>query len=202
MELSRVNYAPKQPYFVLASTRYYKGEVMRYGISHFYSFYNDGSVDTTISAVPDGCVDILFCCDDVAPFALVCGTVLHSQLVSFKKNKYYFGVRFLPGHMLKLKNVKMSDFIEQQVSLSELLDDQEFFEWITSSHDFKYQMQLFMDKYLRNNEAYQTENTFEGMREFLIKKIIESKGQIKVSELAKVSGYSETLAKCLTMSLV
>jgi AraC-like DNA-binding protein len=184
-------FSPKQPYFVLASTRYYKAEVMRYGISHFYSFYNDGSVDTTISAVPDGCVDILFCCDDAAPFASVCGTVLHSQLVNFKKNKYYFGVRFLPGYMLKLKNAKMSDFIEQQVSLSDLLDDREFFERITSSHDFKYQMQLFMDKYLRNNEAYQTENIFEEMREFLIKKIIESKGQIKVSELAKISGYSE-----------
>lgn len=185
------SFSPKQPYFVLASTRYYKAEVMRYGISHFYSFYNDGNLDTTISAVPDGCVDILFCCDNEAPYASVCGTVLKPKLVNFEKNKYYFGVRFLPGHMLKFKNAKMSDLIEQEVSLSDLLDDQELFERITSSHDFKYQMQFFMDKYLRNIETYQTENTFEGMREFLVKKIIESKGQIKVSDLAMASGYSE-----------
>lgn len=54
------NVLPKQPYFVMATTQYYKSLVMKYGISHFYNFIVDEKSENHLLAIPDGCVDILF----------------------------------------------------------------------------------------------------------------------------------------------
>lgn len=183
--------APKQPYFVLGSSNYYKAELMTQGISHFYSFYYDGALDSRISAVPDGCIDMLFCCDQQHPYGAVCGTVLKPTLITMKKNSYYFGVRFLPGHNFRFKDAKMSDFIEHQIDISDLLSDQRLLEGIASHHDFGQQIDVFMSYYLENKQMYEADLQENVLRDFLLKTIIEHKGKIKVRTLAEASGYSE-----------
>lgn len=179
---------PKQPYFVIATSRYYKALVMNYGISHFYCFQND-MTENSIIAVPDGCIDILFCCDEKKPYATVCGTVLHPKIVRNEK-KYFFGVRFLPGQSFKFKNAAMSDFIENEIPFLDVIEDKQLFEQITSSRDFNSQIQMFMKKYLAIYEYSQTNDKHLDLKMSMLKKINETAGLIKVNELADEVGYS------------
>jgi len=181
---------PKQPYFVMVTSHYYKAVVMNYGISHFYCFQKDDIMGKSVIAIPDGCIDILFCCDDKDPYAHVCGTVLHPTLTHNDKNKYFFGVRFLPGNSFKFKNITMSDLVEQEIPLLEVLEDKDMFDKITSSKDFNYQIQVFLDKYLKFYEYSQMTSKYKDLKKFMMKSIMETAGQIKVNELAEVTGYS------------
>ena len=159
--------SPKQPYFVMTTSHYYKAVVMNYGISHFYCFQKEETMENSFIAVPDGCIDILFCCDDKEPYANVCGTVLKPTLTQNKKNKYFFGVRFLPGRQFKLKNVTMSDLMENEIPLLEVMEEREFFEKITSSRDFNYQIRVFMDKYLKFYEESQIKSKYKDLKKFM-----------------------------------
>jgi len=180
--------SPKQPYFVMATSRYYKAVVMDYGISHFYCFQNDLSENSVI-AVPDGSIDILFCCDEKDPYATVCGTVLHPKIVRNVKN-YFFGVRFLPGQSFKFKDVIMKDFVEHEIPLLDVINDKDLFEKITSSRDFNYQIQTFMTQYLKFYADSQASAKHVDLKKHMLQKINETAGQIKVNELAAEAGYS------------
>jgi len=172
----------------MATSRYYKAVVMNYGISHFYSFNND-VMENSVIAVPDGCIDILFCCDEKNPYANVCGTVLHPRIVRKERN-YFFGIRFLPGQFFKLKKVSMSDFIENEIPFLEVIENKELFDKITSSRDFNYQIQEFMKVYSEFYKKAQTIDRNLDLKRFMLKKINDTAGQIKVSELAETAGYS------------
>lgn len=181
---------PKQPYFVMATSHYYKAVVMNYGISHFYCFQKEDIMENSFIAVPDGCIDILFCCDDKEPYANVCGTVLQPTLTHNKKNKYFFGVRFLPGSPFKFKNVTMSDLVEQEIPLFEVMEDRDLFEKITTSRDFNYQIQVFMHQYLKFYEHSQVTSKYKDLKKFMMNNIMQTAGKIKVNELADATGYS------------
>ena len=60
METYRKKIVPRQPLLLFATKHYEKVEVMRYGISHFYTFYADGNEFEMTEVLPDGCVDIMF----------------------------------------------------------------------------------------------------------------------------------------------
>lgn len=182
--------SPKQPYFVMATSHYYKAVVMNYGISHFYSFNKEDTIKNSFIAVPDGCIDILFCCDDKNPYAHVCGTVLRPTLTHNNQNKYFFGVRFLPGNSFKFKNATMSDFIEREIPFLEVIEDKDLFEKITSSRDFNYQIQIFMERYLRLNDYSYSINKYRDLKKYIIRKIMETAGNIKVKDIAETTGYS------------
>lgn len=179
---------PKQPYFVLATSRYYKAVVMDYGISHFYCFQND-LIENPILAVPDGCIDILFCCDKNEPYATICGTVLHPKIIRNEK-AYFFGVRFLPGLSLKFKDVTMKDFVDTEIPLLDVIRDTELFNQITSSRDFNFQIQTFMAKYLKFYESSLRSDKFIDLKKTMLEKINQTAGQIKVKDLADEAGYS------------
>lgn len=181
---------PKQPYFVTVTSRYYKAEIMNYGISHFYCFHKDDIVENCVIAVPDGCIDILFCCDEKEPYANVCGTVLHPTITERQKGNHFFGVRFLPGNSFKFKDTKMSDFIERQIPLLEVMDDKELFLKITSSKNFNDQIHIFMNKYLEFYKDLNTIDKYKDLKKIIMEKIINTHGQIKVKELADTTGYS------------
>jgi len=180
--------SPKQPYFVMAASRYYKAVMMEYGISHFYSFRNEVE-HKAVTVVPDGCIDIQFCCDEHTPHASISGTVLNPKTIENDQN-YFFGVRFLPGMACKLNKVDMSDFIENEVPFLEVIKDPELFEKITTSRDFNFQIQTFMTKYLTIYQEAQATDHLADLKQFMLKKINETMGQIKVSELAEMAGYS------------
>ena len=180
--------SPKQPFFVMTTTRYYKSVIMKYGISHFYCFMKDNFINDSIVAVPDGCIDILFFCDDLKPYAEICGTVLSLKKTHHESNGYYFGVRFQPGKGYPNKKITLAELVEQEVPFLEVTGDKELFERITSSRDFREQIQIFLEKYLSYHEY--SDNKFGNLRELMLREIMRTAGQVKVKDLADKTGYS------------
>lgn len=182
------NLSLKQPYFVLASDCYYKAVIMDYGISHFYCFTKRSNLQNNIIAIPDGCIDILFGCDPEEPYADICGTVLSPTVTHNNKDLYFFGVRFMPGNILANKKISMAELVENEVPLLDIIEDREFFEKIVTSRDFKFQIQVFMEEYLKQYKKYETRT--QSIAATVTDLIIESSGQRKIQEIADMTGYS------------
>ena len=164
MEHNNLKIRPKQPYFVMASSKYYKSVILKYGISHFYSFELTEEKDNAVLAIPDGCVDILFCCDESHPEARICGTVLSPSVVFNQNAAYYFGVRFLPGKVPDICSLPMSEIIDQELPL---------------------------DTYLHYYILSGGYNPKQNLREYLISQNILSTGNLSIGELSAQTGYSE-----------
>ncbi|WKY45307.1 helix-turn-helix domain-containing protein [Eubacteriaceae bacterium ES2] len=179
-----------QPYFVLSTEKYLKSVINQFGISHFYSFTKNAHNQQEIIAVPDGCIDILFTCDERNPLAEICGSVLHPQAV-LDQSTTYFGVRFYPGQWLMNGELNIREIIGQQISLLEIFDAKKVFETIVTSNDFNVQVSAFLDFHLSVLKRSDTKFNQYELKDHLLKRIIESKGQVRVGKLAKEVGYSE-----------
>ena len=112
---------PKQPFFVTSSRSYEKLILNRFGIVHFYHCFTGTEPRY---AIPDGCVDMVFCCDPNHPYAEICGTVLSPQVVLSECNTTYFGVRFLPGYNPVLGSADiMAHLVNHRIPLDDLIQD-------------------------------------------------------------------------------
>lgn len=175
----------------MTTTKYYKSMVLNYGISHFYSFMMDEIKDDAMMAVPDGCIDILFCCDSHSPSAKVCGTVLQPSYTFARKNCYYFGVRFLPGHIPCLCHVNMAEVLAQEIPLEALLKDKDMFYKIVESRDFAYQQKVFLKTYLKHYAPYTAFNVKNNLHNFIVNRMVSTAGNISIQELSQETGYTQ-----------
>ena len=78
---------PKQPFFVTSSRSYEKFILNRFGIVHFYHCFTGTEPRY---AIPDGCVDMVFCCNPKHPYAEICGTVLVATNRAFGEQHLLF----------------------------------------------------------------------------------------------------------------
>lgn len=182
--------APKQPFFVMCTAHYYKYVVMNYGISHFYSFIPTSNMNNVVSIVPDGCIDMIFKCDCDNPQAYIYGTVLKYGTSNFIKGERYFGVRFLPGSALLPGKLNISDLVNSEISLWDVMKDKKMIENITHSNDFKYQIKTFMDAYSKDYNKLNIIHELKDLKKYMIDEIMYSKGNIKIETLAQECGYS------------
>ncbi|MBP6563234.1 MAG: hypothetical protein KA214_07175, partial [Neisseriaceae bacterium] len=137
-----------QPYFVLSTASAYAKKVLVDSpISHFYSFVADKSGGQAF-AVPDGCVDVLFLCDEAGPKGRVCGSTVTAKLVELQTNKRYFGVRFRPGCIPDFIPMGARDLVGAEVALQDL-DPQgsTLMSQITEAACFNAQVGYFMQQY-------------------------------------------------------
>lgn len=179
---------PKQPFFVTSSEQYMKYVMNRFGIVHFYQCKTG---DAPRYAIPDGCVDMVFCCDQLHPFAEICGTVLSPESVLLKSNTYYFGVRFLPGYNPVLgENILMSELINRRVPFESLICDKRMLEGILGTTDFRKQIRIFMRSYM---SIYRRVNPIENSSLLVLHSanmLIRSAGCVTVEQIAKDTGYT------------
>ena len=180
---------PKQPFFVTSSKSYMKLILNRFGIVHFYQCFTGTEPRY---AVPDGCVDIVFCCDPKHPFAEICGTVLSPQAVLLNSNTCYFGVRFLPGYNPVLGSAKiMSQLINHRMPLDELIQDQQMMEEICGTTNFRQQIRAFMRSYMN---IYRHICPMEHSNLLVLHSsnlLIRSAGSISVEQLAEETVYRD-----------
>ena len=176
----------KQPWFVLGAAQdflLYHSDIP--AISHFYSFEADPYTEQVL-AIPDGCVDILFDCDELRPTAKVCGTTLEATNAEFIHNHRYFGVRFAPGVIPDFLNVSANELIEHQLNLLDVVPRfSQFFELIVSSSVFADQVALFEKFYSDQCTRRLSALTVQAMGE-----IFTQKGNIQIQDIAESTGYT------------
>jgi len=186
-----MNSARIQPYFVMSSFQYYKSVMNYLGISHFYSFTKESIQDYNMIAVPDGCIDILFSCSEKHPIVEVCGSVLVAKKIPLDKHTDYFGVRFYPGSGYLYNNIATKDLIDNQIPITEILEAKEMVEQIITASDFTDRIRIFLNHYTEFISNNQQLTDTRPLKNYLLKRILETRGNVKVSELAEEVGYTK-----------
>ena len=179
---------PKQPFFVTSSENYSKCIINQLGIVHFYQCITGSE---PIYAIPDGCVDMVFCCDSVNPYAEICGTVLAPENVLLQPNACYFGVRFLPGYnpVIGERNI-MEELVNHRIPLESLIQDDRMLYGIFETTDFKKQIRAFMRSYM---SIYRRVCPMEHTNLLTVHSanmMIRSSGFVTVEKIAEDTGYT------------
>lgn len=182
----------KQPWLVLSAAEKFSLSGSDHpAISHFYSFESKSSEEQTF-VIPDGCIDILFDCDESRPSAEVFGTPTAAVNVGLNKGNRYFGVRFVSGAMPDFLRVSAGDLIDHHYRLLDLVPQaNQMFEEVISSSSFTEQTELFGSFFEAEDIRQPSDLTSQALRS-----ICESHGTIRVNELEELTGYtSRTLQR-------
>lgn len=179
-----------QPYIAMSSFKYYKQLVNCHGISHFYTFTKDNANHQNSLAVPDGCIDILFSTSDNKPSVHIYGSVLQPTFVFDDDSSDFFGVRFYPGGGYTFRDIKIKELINNMYDFTELIPSDELLERIATSNDFTEKISLFTNHYQGHLRIQHIKNDPIALKQFMLNKILTSKGQIRVGNLAAATGYS------------
>lgn len=176
----------EQPWFVLSAANFYHLAVSKNpAISHFYSFEADQS-NGLIFAVPDGCIDIFFDCDQTNPAAKICGSTLQAREVDLKHGHRYFGMRFALGALPDFIDASAGDLVDHEWSLLDLVPDSEaVFTQVVSQTAFSEQVAIFNRYY-----AGKASRQLSAVTLTAVKAICESKGDIRITHLGEVTGYT------------
>lgn len=182
----------EQPWFVLSAAKHYDLVMSRDpAISHFYSFEADQSNGLAI-AIPDGCVDILFDCDQSDPRAYVCGSTMEARGAELQNRHRYFGVRFAQGVLPNFLDASAADLVEHRFNLLDLVAEFEpFFAQIAEDMDFTSQVSIFRRFY-----SGKLPRELSRLTESAMRVICEHKGDVRIKQLEEVTGYtSRTLQR-------
>lgn len=157
-------------------------------VSMYYQFESNYN-NNIIPVVPDGCIDILFCCDLENYFAEIYGSVCKKKKISFKSGCTYFGVRFFPGFAGPMfKNISLSEFTETSVLFCDFFNRKHLPEKITEVSTFQKRIKYFEKFYIDviKNTTSVPENFIQ-----ILYTTLKGKGNIKIEDLSRKVGYSE-----------
>ena len=182
------NYRPAQPFFELTTENYVSRlSARQQQLAQYYSFVISPESKESIVAVPDGSIDIVFHCSSSKPQALICGSVKKGKRIEFAKGDLYFGARFYPGMANLLLGCPMDQFTEKEIILSDVQKKADgLAERICSANSFDERVQLF-EQFHRNSEE---QLSASALVSFILKKINECNGDIRIQELEEETGYS------------
>ena len=185
---------PIQPFFAIQSSRYLKKLSDHPAIAHFYKF--KGNYDGHAGrVVPDGTVDIIFQCSREHPRAWVCGTVEKGEESWFEQDATYFGARLMPGFLDHIGDAHVHELVDQAYDMEDLLQGKHIPEQLAEATDFEDQVRLFEKLFLP--EIHLQDSTPHTISAEIIQRIYDSKGTIKVNELAEQMHYSRRhLSRC------
>jgi len=184
---------PKQPFFVLSLNEYYKVPVMNYGISHFYCYRTDDSPErSNIMAVPDACVDLICYCRKGAGKAFFYGTVFEPEDIQFEPDSYIFGVRFLPCHnpLNGVFDLFRQLAREKVLHYRDVLSNREMIDRIAETEDFRCQIDIFMEAYLKYYIPAGRGDGIVSLSEFVVGEVLKNSGNVKFEDIAEDAGYS------------
>jgi AraC-like DNA-binding protein len=192
--LEKQFYFPSQPE-IKQSTLFYQelkpaGVWYSKDVALFYQFTTKAETSTSLSLIPDGCFDFLFCCDPANPSAYLWTSPLYrKRQPEFLKDCHYFGVRFFPEQSIFKLNESMNLLLAQQIPLFEVMNEVEpLVELIISGNSFSERIELFGD-YLQEKQLKIEKD--RKMVRYAIDQIYSSLGTVNVQDLSNSIGYSE-----------
>ncbi len=192
MQINRNPFYPIQPEMISHSQFYleYKPkQLLANEVALFYQFQTSELAPDHLPVIPDGCIDLLFCCDPVHPMAILATRPEHRCLYPFKQNCVYFGVRFLPEQTLLKLPCSIKELIQQQQTplFDVLSEDTSLLEQIILLPCFSDRIRWFISYF----QQKQQETSYDqNLIKFCINGIYATRGIIPVQQLAEESGYS------------
>jgi AraC-like DNA-binding protein len=191
---NRRDYFPSQPEIQRNTLQYQElkpiGMWLSQDIALFFQFKTENYATTILSLIPDGCFDILFCCNPGNPAAFLWTSPYHRKMQpEFRKDCEYFGVRFFPEQsMIKLK-YPLNELLAQKIPLIEVMSNVEsIIELVALGNSFSDRIEQF-DRFLQILLFDRSKD--QKMVSYAINRIYSSRGMVNVHELADLIGYSE-----------
>ncbi|MFS0554815.1 AraC family transcriptional regulator [Brevibacillus sp. 179-C9.3 HS] len=159
----------------------YQGQTVLY-----YEFLMDDV--NAIHVVPDGCTDVLFCCDPLRPHSLLCGTLLQGENYNFHAGATYFGIRLSPIQSLHIRPATFRDVIDKQLPLEEVMKGiGSICEQIARKASFHERITYVEDSFLPLLLIFHQPSQ---LLPYCIQQIYRSKGLFSVEQLAMDLGFS------------
>lgn len=177
-----------QPYFVLGTSRFFQTIWLKDGISHFFSFTFDKS-ESALLTVPDGCIDLLFEYSETGMYAKVRGTVLQAKELANEPGHTYFGVRFIPGVVPWFLIGKAGDYVENEISLKECVQDTTLIDMMTEMENYEDRIRCFLNFY-ESKQPEKGEMETKDVSLTVRNLIQESDGKIRIGDIVEKTGYS------------
>lgn len=182
-----------QPYFVLATSRYEKGLMMRHGIGHFYDWKKQGALVDEVIAVPDGSVDIVFVSEGGKLTSYVAGTVLSKKILQNEPGARCFGVRFLPGVMPAIVDVSMPELVNREIPLEDIAVNKDILSKIEACQEDGDWITVFFEleqAAVRKKGSLQCPDNAARLVKFVKESIISDSGSVHMNSFAENTGYS------------
>lgn len=173
------NYMEQKPFKQLASKN----------IALYYQFNTPNTLENSVSLVPDGCFDIVFCCCPIASSTSIwTSPTQRSKQLHLQANCEYFGIRFLPEqNLIKLKK-PMKELLGNVIPIDDFMTlDPSIINKIISANNFTDRINIF-------NNHIQTPNIKSKSKliiDYCINKIYLFKGKININHLSIDTGYSD-----------
>lgn len=188
---NKLNYYPIQPKLDTISNHskdYMELSMMNnHNILLFYQFKIDPFDFPFV--FPDGCIEIIFCCNPNNPTATIYGSLLNSRQIHFEPDYEHFAVRFLPEQITTLMSYPIKELTDREVPLSEYISlDRFIVEKICEAESFIERMMLFKE-YINTNTVI--EHAPPEFVEYCVKEIYRYKGNITIKDLVQKTGYSD-----------
>lgn len=153
-----------------------------------YQFHTDGRADQRYLLVPDGCIDILFCCDASHPDTVFTGYHYSSMTCRLKPDTTYFGVKPYSGFLgLRRLTATPAELREQNLSLGRLTEAGGLVEQLLLAESLRERAELFQTHFRRTclNEAYAA-----SLPGFISLELCCSGGNLPLERLCEDTGYS------------
>uniref|UniRef100_A0A942YDM6 AraC family transcriptional regulator n=1 Tax=Neobacillus citreus TaxID=2833578 RepID=A0A942YDM6_9BACI len=187
--MKALSFFPSQPEIQYKMDHYIEQKKLGSDIALYYQFKTQKASVNSFSLIPDGSIDLLFCCSP-ENYSTFLWTSPHyrSEQLDFLEGCEYFGVRLFPEQKIFTFNYSMRDLLGKKIPLEDVMPiDSSLMEQIFIGKSFNERV-YFFEKFI---EKLNTEKDDTSLIEYCIKKIYLSKGTIKVSQLSVDTGYSD-----------
>lgn len=176
------HYLPIQYGFGLGTQHYVQRKVNYGALSVLYYQFTAPPDGAEIFAVPDGCADIQFNCDKIAPCITLCGTVLRHKVLEYACDKTYFGVRFPPSISRHLCRLPYKELVGQQLSVDSLgIPCSEVHGRLSTATHFDERLSI-VERWLKGLGALSAPK--HDALDLYLERILTNDGDLRVSELA------------------
>jgi AraC-like DNA-binding protein len=186
--MKTLSFFPSQPEIQFKMDNYIEHKPLNSDVALYYQFKTQDKSINSFALIPDGSIDLLFCCGSNNSSSFLWTSPLHrSEQLDFQEGCEYFGVRLFPEQrILNLKH-SMRELLGKKIPLVDLLSIDLNIEQILIGKSFKEKIQLFEKFIERMTPDFRHQNVVE----YSIKQIYLSKGNITINQLAIDTGYSD-----------
>ncbi len=185
---------PVQPYFALSTDTYFKRHVQQNGIAHFYSYTVDRAEEDQTIAIPDACIDLIFDYDENGLHATAFGSVLNGTPIDSIRGHEYFGTRFLPGVLPGFLEGNFSDYIGQNINLSDCCKFKSLESEAAAARTFNERAALITRACRIAAAEKETDVSHTMVKDNLVNavkdEILKTSGTIRVQTISDITGYS------------
>ncbi|OPA75275.1 hypothetical protein BVG16_22015 [Paenibacillus selenitireducens] len=155
----------------------------------YYSFYLDAPHRDQMMIFPDGCIDLIICCNKDNPTANICGSITKEREGIFSNAGCdVFSIRFLPGYADRFLKHSASHFTDQEIPLQDVIPNAEqLLTHISNETSMQRRMTIFEGFY---NQVSRQDYEIPLLVKYITEQITTSNGAISMVDLSQDIGYS------------